>query len=584
MVTGSTATLNPARRALPGDYQAFDFAQSRTELLSFGALFADFRDNGGRPLNLREGTTAEIRIPISDRQMAVAKPQIALWSYDEKTGFWVEEGQAKMRNTSDGWMYVGETKHFSTINMDVAGNDPDFATCVRVEIDASLSAWQNLVLRAYVSYAGDSLQVKETALDGDQYHAIYRIPFGNSFPPNTLRLELRGTFNGQEVVLLDNIINTDARQKMVGNNLWPPYPYTECGDPILLTADPITLPAYGDIDATGRPAFLTGPTGAFLPADGEQTATAYYAAIDPNGDKELLGDWWTQNSFGADGSGGTRAPYLNYNDLGFGRDMHCLENGADLACYVTNYGAPDQNPANADAAEDQIGAGATVTMEYDASEPDGSKRVQFFVYGGGDSTAPRLKFADLDGLGPKPVPHLCQVCHGGTFDEVSNKAVHARFREFDLPSFKYSANRSWDYGQNTLNAAELGAFGTLNSMVRDISPNPSPIRSLIDAWYPGADFTLAPVQPQEPVGWNTQPTGYQDVFGQSCRTCHVARDAGGGDSYITFNTYTNFENTDYAVCGSPKLMPNAFITYKNFWTDPARVLLYQALTGSGSCP
>ena len=68
---------------------------------------------------------------------------------------------------------------------------------------------------------------------------------------------------------------------MTGNNLWPPYPYAECGVPVTLEADPVNLPYYGDLDATGRPAFLTGPQGQFLPADGEQTATDYYDTIDP---------------------------------------------------------------------------------------------------------------------------------------------------------------------------------------------------------------------------------------------------------------------------------------------------------------
>jgi hypothetical protein len=585
-ITATIATLDPARRSIPGDYQALDLGADRTELLSFGAVYAAFRDGGGRPLNLAPGTAAEIRVPVSDLQRPVASPQIALWSYDEKTGFWVEEGTADLTNTPEGWMYIGKTRHFSTINMDVAGNDPAFATCVRLQLDPSLSAWQNLTLRAYVSFGGTSVQVKETALDGAQFHAIYRIPFGNSFPPNTLRLELRGTFNGQQVVLLDDIINTDARPKMTGTDLWPPYPYTECGDPITLAAAPITLPAYGDIDATGRPAFLTGPYGAFLPVDGEQVATDYYDAIDPGTLKGTLGAWWTANSFAADGSGGTRAAYLNFNDLGFGRDMNCLQNGGDLACYVTNFGLPNQNPANADFAEvpqDLSQRGATVAMEYRASDP-AAKRVQFYVYGGGNAAAPRIKFADLDGLGPKPVPHLCLVCHGGQFDTGDNKASHARFREFDLPSFKYSGGRSWDFGQVTLSNTELAAYATLNNRVRDIAPNPSPIRSLINAWYPGGfGGGPAPVQPAVPAGWSSQATGYHEVFAESCRTCHVARDDGAGEPFLTLNSSANFAGTSYVVCNSPKRMPNAFVTYKNFWNDPSRVLLYRALTGAATC-
>jgi len=606
LITMSMATLNPARRALPGDYQAIDRNNTQTELLSFGAVFAEFRDDSGKPLNLKNGTEAEIRVPVSAAQLSQAKPSIAMWSYDEKSGRWLEEGKATLQNTPQGKMYVGKTKHFSTINMDVAGNDPNLATCVRLQLGNSLSGWTGLTLRAYVSYGGTSVQVKETALNTDQYHAIYRIPYtAPAFPPTTLRLELRGTYNGQQVVLLDNIINTDARETALRTTrpgplteLWPASPYDACGDAIVLEADPVNLPQYGDIDGAGRPAFLNGPYGDFLPVDGEQVATDYYAAIDAGNAKTTLGGWWAANGFGADGSGGTRAAYLNDNDLGFGRDMNCRNNGSDLACYVTNYGLPDQNPTNADDAANRNPAtrGATVTMEFKSSAP-ADRQVTFYVFGGGDPGSPRIKFADLDGMGPKPVPHLCFICHGGSpsLDPATKEGLHARFREFDLPSFKYSGNRSWNYAPagNTLTPAETAAFGTLNQMARNTQPPSSAIRALINAWYPGNNFANPPVKPAVPSGWNVGAAingqspaqvaaAYHNVYGQSCRTCHVARDEGVADSYILFNDATNFSFTSYVVCNNPKVMPNAFVTYKNFWSDLQRVIDYRALTGTNA--
>jgi hypothetical protein len=591
-ITAQMATLNPARRTLPGDYRALDSGQNAVEMLSYGALYAQFHDSSGNPLNLKSGTTAEIRVPIPIEQLASAKPSIPMWSYNETRGVWVQEGSATKQNTPQGPMYVGKTKHFSTLNMDVAGNDPAQATCVRFQLGASLSGWTNLVLRAYVSYGGTAVQVKETPLNGDQYHAIYRIPYAPPAPPpNTLRIELRGTYGGQEVVLLNNIINTDARPKMTGNNLWPPYPYTECGDVITLEADPVNLPQYGDIDATGRPAFLTGPYGQFAPGNGEQIATDYYNTIDPgNASFPTLASWWTGHGFNADGTGGTRAAYLNHNDLGFGRDMNCKQSGSDLACYVTNYGLPDQNLANADAAEtkDATKRGATVAMEYKASEPS-DFRVRFFVYAPGDpNAAGKLKFADLDGLGPKSVPHLCIVCHGGSYDDVSNNVQYARFREFDLQSFKYSGGRSWDYppspDNSSLTANELTAFATLNQLVRDIQPNSSSIKELINNWYPGGfGAGTKPVQTNVPPGWSTQVAVYQNVFGRSCRTCHVARDYGQANGFFTFSSSSNFQTTSSVVCEFPKVMPNAYITYKNFWNDTQRVIDYMNFTGAAQC-
>ncbi len=590
-VTAQLATLNPSRRSLPGDYRAVDSGQNEVEMLSYGAVYAQFRDSAGNPLNLKSGTSAEIAVPIPLEQQASAKPSIPVWSYDEKRGIWVEEGTATKKMTPEGPMYVGKTKHFSTINMDVAGNDPAQATCVRFQLGASLSGWTYLVMRAYVSYGGTAVQVKETALNTDTYHAIYRIPFAPPAPPpNTLRLELRGTYGGVEVVLLNNVINTDARPKMTGTNLWPPYPYTECGDVITLEADPVALPYYGDIDATGRPAFLTGPYGQFAPANGEQIATDYYNTLDPgNATNPTLSLWWTNHGFAADGSGGTRAAYLNFNDLGFGRDMNCKQTGSDLACYVTNYGLPDQSPGNADDAENKVAAkrGATVAMEYKNSETS-DRRVRFYVYGGGDpTTAGKLKFADLDGLGPKSVPNLCIVCHGGSYDSGSNNVVQARFREFDLQSFKYSGGRSWDFtgpDNNSLTPSELTAFATLNQQVRDIQPSSSAIKELIDNWYTGGfGAGTKPTQWNGPSTWSTATSVYKNVFAKSCRTCHVARDEGNINNFLLFRSSSNFAGTDYVVCGSPKVMPNAFITYKNFWNDPQRVIDYKNFTGAATC-
>ncbi|HLL29400.1 MAG TPA: hypothetical protein VK403_00225 [Allosphingosinicella sp.] len=587
-VRAAITTLNPARRALPGDYRARSQDGGETALASYGAVDVRFTDADGRELNLRRGSRAEVRIPVPPSQAGSAAETVPMWSYDEKDGRWIAEGKAKLQSTPEGLFYVGETSHFSVINMDIE-LDPTKATCVRVELDPAFSSWSNLVLKAYATFGGGTAsQVYETPLNSDQYHRIAALPYGTSFPPNTLRLELRGTFNGVQQVILDNIINTDARPRMTGTNLFPPYPYTECGAPILLTPAPGVVPYYGISDATGRPVFLTGPNGTFNPNPGK--GSAYYAAIDPTSAKTTLGGWWQANGFGplGDGAGNasfTRASYMNHNDLGFGRDMHCLTNaGNKLACYVTNYGAPDQNDQNSVDAENRnpLTQGATVTMEFDPAA--GIEAVQFYVFNGGTAAAPRAEFADLDGLGPKPVPHLCMVCHGGQFN--ANKVRHARFREFDLPSFRYSSNRSWDFGQGTLSTTELGNFAKLNQFVRNAHSG-TPIGNLIDNWYPGGFAgSPAPVLPAPPSGWSGQAAGYHAVYGNSCRTCHVARDA---PFDFTFSSFGAFSSVDYAVCGFgiPKLrtMPNAYVTYRNFWTNTPRVQQFEALTSvpTGTC-
>ena len=603
MVRSAVTTLNAARRALPGDYQGIDMSGERIEMLSFGAMAVDLTTMSGEQLQLARSALADVRSPISSYQMAASAASIPLWSYDRESGFWREEGKAERVMTSDGPFYSGKVSHFSEINMDIA-TDPAAATCLKLEISDDFSAWNDLVLRAYLSFGGDSLQVKETAVDASSYHVIYRIPYGTDFPPNTVRLELRGTLDGEERVVLDDIINTDARPKMTGTDLWPPAPYDACGEPYELTLAPGVVPPYGEFDTTGLPSFLVGPFGEFNPADGAAQAADYYAAIDPANVKATLGGWWDENGFGPNGDGivggvanesYVNQPYLNHNDLGFGRDMHCLENGDDLACYVTNYGLPDQNPDNADAAanKDPAQRGATVAMEYDASAP-ADIRVQFYVFGGGVVSSGRISFADLDGLGPKPVPFLCMVCHGGEKSGITDSGGvvgpvrYARFREFDLPSLRYSMGRDWDFGSTNLNEDELDNFARLNRMVRD-STLGTPIADLITRWY-GSTIEGAPVQPAVPIGWIGNESSYHEVHAQSCRTCHVSRDEGDPDRFFVFDDVDDFTAfSDATVCGngSPKrrYMPNAFVTYKNFWVDTSRVLAFESLFGlaSDSC-
>jgi hypothetical protein len=439
-------------------------------------------------------------------------------------------------------------------------------------------------------------------LDTSLYHSIRAVPYA---PGNTLRLELKGIYNGVPQVLLDRVIQLGPpRPQMTGPLLFPPDPYVECDDAGMLSPAQGLLPQYGDIDATGRPAFLSGPTGAFNPA--APATAAYYATVDATGSnpgpRTTLGQWWAANGFnGTTGAslGGVidaSAAYTNYNDLGFGRDMHCLErSGGRLACYVTNYGLPDQSVSNANAAAAHTAglSGATVTMEYEPSL--GDRAVRFYVYGGGAAASPRIDFADLDGLGPKPVPYLCAVCHGGQYDPSVDDVRDARFREFDLPSFVYPSGRTFaaDFSANTLLASEISEFAKLNQMVRNAQPligssfnQPTPIRALIDRWYPGGFPTaLAPVQPAVPTNWQPNVAGYHDVYAPSCRTCHVARDGGSPNSFYIFNSAAQFAFTTDAVCGDTSLpqpqrrriMPNAFVTYRNFWAAPGRAQQFEAL-------
>jgi hypothetical protein len=337
----------------------------------------------------------------------------------------------------------------------------------------------------------------------------------------------------------------------------------------------------------------TGLPPQFLTFKGLASATDavnYYLTVDPEGRRTFLdpsnpdptqthtlADWWQVAGFNADGSGGTRTAYLNNNDLGFGRDMHCLQGiddfgGVSVACYVTNYGNHDQNIKNADLAwkawnsngtpskSGRAKAVATVCMEYNPvdQDPSGTPVVKFFVYKGGDGTGNLLLSADLDGNGQKFVPTLCLNCHGGDF-QPGVADLGASFREFDLASFRYSKLKGASRARQETN------FETQNFLVQE-SNAAETIQELIDGWYANSNTQDSAFVP---AGWSAHPDLYKNVVAKSCRTCHSAQSSVSNNNSISWNTYDQFANDmgtiQSYVCGTQKEMPHAQTTFINFW-------------------
>jgi hypothetical protein len=151
----SVATLDPTRRGLPSDYRAKTIDMQDVSLQSFGAVFAEFRDDKGNKLNLAPGQTATLHIPIPAGERAAAgKTDFKLWSYDEVQGLWLEEGVGKIEDAADGAYYVVDTKHFSVLNFDMLINpsDPN-ETCARLHVPpGALTGYTNIKLRGYVTF------------------------------------------------------------------------------------------------------------------------------------------------------------------------------------------------------------------------------------------------------------------------------------------------------------------------------------------------------------------------------------------------------------------------------------------------
>jgi hypothetical protein len=78
-------------------------------------LAVELSGSNGEKLQLASGKSATLTFPITAVQQADAPMTIPLWYFDQATGMWKEEGNAKRRGNT----YVGVVTHFSFWNVDV---------------------------------------------------------------------------------------------------------------------------------------------------------------------------------------------------------------------------------------------------------------------------------------------------------------------------------------------------------------------------------------------------------------------------------------------------------------------------------
>jgi hypothetical protein len=592
-LTAWIASIDPTSDVMPGDQTATNSGGVPTALLSYGALFIEIRDSVGTKYNLAPGKSAEVNIPIQPNVMADGPPaSMDAWKYHPDTGLWDERGST---SSKVGNYYRVMVPNFSDQNADIEKQNP---ACLYIDLEDSsmLNAFNmNVHVTVPVSLGG-----AERVYDVDIQAArtiVYNLPTNMPY-------------------------NLQIRENVDGNNV---------------LKQPLTGSTGGAWGGTGKPSLnepgctiqviklsdLVDQAGAyqrFLERRGFGTlaqAQNYYAEIDPGEERETLGEFWDKNGFEPDGSSADdkRTYFINFNDLGFGRDMHCREESGDVACYVTNYGGADQAPGNFDLAKaaNKPDALATVAMEYSAG-PGGGRIVKFYAYGGGESDSERIFSADLDGAGQKFVPNLCLNCHGGVYNpENPNSPTAAEvnmgssFREFDIYSFRDGTVANVNGPALAIGNHEIvdmadgqqPNFLEQNKIVRNSGPEAA-ISEIIDLWYNGTD-SLPFNEDAVPSGWvtddnidNTEDL-YLKVVAKSCRTCHIAQDS-GSSSALAWATYDQFKNArnsgqiPFAVCYGEandadkkraRFMPHANITFQNFWLDPTAYSTLGNFTGPG---
>lgn len=82
---------------MPGALTGLDQAGTKVVLGSFGMVAVELQGDGGELLQIASGKTVELRLAVSALQLSKAPATIPMWYFDEVKGYWVEEGQAVLK-------------------------------------------------------------------------------------------------------------------------------------------------------------------------------------------------------------------------------------------------------------------------------------------------------------------------------------------------------------------------------------------------------------------------------------------------------------------------------------------------------
>ena len=141
---------------MPGDLSAQRSDNSEAQLVSYGMVAVELTDALGNKLQLAPGQKATVTFPVPDKFKGETLPAtIPLWSFNEDTGLWEEEGVATLNDA--GTAYVGEVAHFSWHNLDY----PEARASLKVKV---LDSNGNVVPNVLVNFDGQ--RTSRTSTDG----------------------------------------------------------------------------------------------------------------------------------------------------------------------------------------------------------------------------------------------------------------------------------------------------------------------------------------------------------------------------------------------------------------------------------
>jgi hypothetical protein len=117
-LTVSITSVSPelAASRMPGDFTTVDTSGQVSQIESFGAVNITVSDSTGQRVNLANGVLAQVRIPAGSRGDLPAT--VGLYSLDETTGRWKDEGTATLAGSGSNRWYEASIPHLSSWNAD----------------------------------------------------------------------------------------------------------------------------------------------------------------------------------------------------------------------------------------------------------------------------------------------------------------------------------------------------------------------------------------------------------------------------------------------------------------------------------
>jgi len=118
-VSVAIAYLDPTNLStldqMPGDLSGISSDGGLVALKSLGMIGVELMDEVGNKLQIKDGNTVDVTIPIPSDLQASAPTTIPMWHFNEATGIWEEEGFASLVGNN----YKTSLAHFSFWNCDI---------------------------------------------------------------------------------------------------------------------------------------------------------------------------------------------------------------------------------------------------------------------------------------------------------------------------------------------------------------------------------------------------------------------------------------------------------------------------------